>query len=566
MKTLWTLLKKDLILDFGILFQWKNAFWDSQVRKKLLKLLALLTIGVFYAGFFIVIFLKQFDVFFTAGLADVFLAIGYLGLLFFILMFELAPIISRLYFNNDIKILLRLPLSHRVIFQSKILKLSWDALFFSLFLTFPVVWKYGVNLGMGLGFYLKAVFGVFPLSLITISIMTFVIVFFMAFINRFERAKTVLQFFGMLLLLILSLSLQIVIRKMTDLGSASSIAELTSNVLERMYLGFPYLKLLIKSLTGHGVESILYLIVLFVLATCIFLLVSATGSKWMVRGVLANQVSSFKKRKLNVNKDYRNRSVFFELALREIREIFKVPMYFFNIGIFGILFPVLLLLGPMLNGGMSIDDLSKTGQGFLMLFPNAIDQFSVGMFSGLLIFSFMMAMGQSAVSSISREGKKIWQLQSLPINTEDIIHGKLLSSFFFQVFSVIPTILAAIFFLRLSIFTVAGLLTAIFPVAFFLSNLGLLLDSAFPRLNWEHPQQAVKNTTSTMIMSIASALYLVTLLTSGFKLLQRNWLTLDNYQLWLLVLIAVQTIMGAGIYCFHRKSFGKRLKLFKNNL
>lgn len=310
MKTLWTLLKKDLILDFGILFQWKNAFWDSQVRKKLLKLLALLTIGVFYAGFFIVIFLKQFDVFFTAGLADVFLAIGYLGLLFFILMFELAPIISRLYFNNDIKILLRLPLSHRVIFQSKILKLSWDALFFSLFLTFPVVWKYGVNLGMGLGFYLKAVFGVFPLSLITISIMTFVIVFFMAFINRFERAKTVLQFFGMLLLLILSLSLQIVIRKMTDLGSASSIAELTSNVLERMYLGFPYLKLLIKSLTGHGVESTLYLIVLFVLATCIFLLVSATGSKWMVRGVLANQVSSFKKRKLNVNKDYRNRSVF----------------------------------------------------------------------------------------------------------------------------------------------------------------------------------------------------------------------------------------------------------------
>ncbi len=63
MKTMWTLLKKDLILDFGILFQWKNAFWDAQVRRKILRLLALLLLGVIYVGYFIFVFLKQFDVF-----------------------------------------------------------------------------------------------------------------------------------------------------------------------------------------------------------------------------------------------------------------------------------------------------------------------------------------------------------------------------------------------------------------------------------------------------------------------------------------------------------------------
>lgn len=566
MKTLWTLLKKDWILDFGILFQWKNAFWDPQIRKKLLKLFALLSIGIVYAGFFIVTFLNQFDIFFSAGLADVFLAIGYLALLMFILVFELAPIVSRLYFNNDIKILLRLPLSHRMIFQSKIIKLSWDALFFALFLTFPMVWKYGINLRMGLDFYLKAIFGVLPLSFITISIMTFVVVFFMAFVNRFERAKTGLQFFGMMLLLFLSLLLQVLIRKMTDMGGSDSIAVLTSNVPERMYLGFPHLKLLMKSLTTQGLESVFYLAVLFVLAFFVFILVSSAGSKWMVRGVLANQISSAKKRKLNMQRDYRCRSVSFELALREIREIFKVPMYFFNIGIFGVIFPILLLMGPMLNDGLSLSELTKAGESIFLLFPSPLDQFSVGIFSGLLFYTFMMAMGQSAVSSISREGKRIWQLQSLPIDTKPIIHGKLLSSFIFQVLSVTPTILVAAFCLKPSIFVVAGLFAAIFPVAFFLSNLGLLLDSLFPRLNWEHPQQAVKNTTSTMIMSIASAIYLVALLTSGFKLIQRNRLTPDNYQLWLIAMIAVQSILGSGIYYFNRKLFGERLKSFGNIL
>lgn len=562
MKTMWTLLKKDLILDFGILFQWKNAFWDAQVRRKLLRLLALLLMGVIYVGYFIFIFLKQFDVFFEVGLAEVFLAVGYLGLLMFIIVFELAPIISRLYFNNDIKILLRLPLSHRTIFQSKILKLSWDALFFSLFLTFPVVWKYGTTLGKGIGFYVKAVIGVFPLSLITISVMTFVIVFLMAYINRFEKAKTFLQFLGMLLLLALSLGLQIIIRKVAAVGSVSTIAELTSGLLERMYLGFPYLKLLMKSLTTNGIESVLYLIALLFISFILFLSVSTVGSKCMVQGVLSNQMSSTKKRKLNVSKDYQMRSVSFELALKEIREIFKVPMYFFNIGIFGVLFPVLLFLGPMLNGGMSISDLSEGGNGFLRLFHGIPAQFGIGLFFGMVVFTFMMAMGQSAVSSISREGKKIWQLQCLPIETKDVIHGKLLSSFFFQVLSVIPTVVLITVLLRLPMVTVLGILTAIFPVAFFLSNIGLLLDSMFPRLNWEHPQQAVKNTTSTMIMSIGSAVYFVALLTSGLKLFQKGWVTVDNYWIWLLTFVVFQIVLGWSVYYCNRKFLGERLKNF----
>lgn len=566
MKTLWTLLKKDLILDFGILFQWKNMFWNSEVRRKIVRLLALILMGVIYAGYFIFVFLSQFDIFFEIGLADVFLAVGYLGLLMFIIIFELAPIISRLYFGNDIKILLRLPLSHRIIFQSKILKLSWDALFFSLFLTFPVVWKYGMKLEMGIGFYVKAVVGVFPLSLITISVMTCLVVLLMAYINRFEKAKTVLQFCGMLMILALSLGLQIIIRKTTAVDSVSTIAELTSKLLDRMYLGFPYLKLLMKSLTTKGVESVLYLIALFSISLVLFLTVSMVGSRWMVRGVLCNQVSSTKKRTLNISKDYRMRSVPFELALREIREIFKVPMYFFNIGIFGVLFPVLLLLGPMLNGGMSISELSESARDFLWMFHGIPERFGLGVFIGMVVFTFMMAMGQSAVSSISREGKKIWQLQSLPIELKDMVHGKLLSSFFFQVLSVLPTIVLLTILLRLPMATVLGILAAIFPVAFFLSNLGLLLDSIFPRLNWEHPQQAVKNTTSTMIVSISSVIYFVALLTSGSKLIQKGWLTLDNYWIWMVAFFLLQVIIGWGLYYCNRKFLGGRLKTFESDL
>ncbi len=566
MKTLWTLLKKDLILDFGVLFQWKNMFWNSEVRRKIVRLLALILMGVIYAGYFIFVFLSQFDIFFDIGLADVFLAVGYLGLLMFIIIFELAPIISRLYFSNDIKILLRLPLSHRIIFQSKILKLSWDALFFSLFLTLPVVWKYGIKLGMGIGFYVKAVIGVFPLSLITISIMTFLVVFLMAYINRFEKAKTVLQFCGMLMILTLSLGLQIIIRKTTAVGSVSTIAELTSKLLDRMYLGFPYLKLLMKSLTTKGVESVLYLIALFSISFVLFLTISMAGSRWMVRGVLCNQVSSTKKRKLNISKDYRMRSVPFELALREIREIFKVPMYFFNIGIFGVLFPVLLLLGPMLNGGMSISEFSESTRDFLRMFHGIPERFGLGVLFGMVVFTFMMAMGQSAVSSISREGKKIWQLQSLPIELKDMVHSKLLSSFFFQVLSVLPTIVLLTMLLRLPMATVLGILAAIFPVAFFLSNLGLLLDSMFPRLNWEHPQQAVKNTTSTMIVSISSVIYFVALLTSGSKLIQKGWLTLDNYWIWMVAFFLLQVIIGLSLYYCNRKFLGGRLKTFESGL
>ena len=159
-----------------------------------------------------------------------------------------------------------------------------------------------------------------------------------------------------------------------------------------------------------------------------------------------------------------------------------------------------------------------------------------------VVFVMTGLLGTTACS-ISLEGKKLWILKSSPIAIKDIFLAKILLSIIVS----LPVPLISIFIVQL-IFKLSLLYFPLFVVigtimALFTSQLGLMMNLCFPKLDWEREIYVVKNSMSVFLTTMVSGGLILVVIFMGSRMMDTAWIMEYIYGV-----VAIFAVFNAMLY------------------
>jgi ABC-2 type transport system permease protein len=229
------------------------------------------------------------------------------------------------------------------------------------------------------------------------------------------------------------------------------------------------------------------------------LLFGLAGSRYFYRGLIGGEEVA---RGPKISEEAlgkrlsRSTSPVYAIALREIKLLFRTPIYLFNSVALLLIIPVVLLI-PALTGGGGIGQIVEmafaTGnRAALVLVAGAF-------MGGMALFT------PAASSSFSREGKLFWISQVIPMSPREQIRGKILYSLMIAWLAV-P--LVVLFSIRTVPLTFSELVIAVLlgtALSFPAITISLLIDLLRPYLDWDNPQKPIKQNVNVLLAMVAGA-------------------------------------------------------------
>lgn len=571
MKAILTILKKDMMLRYPWITNPRGIKQDKKIRGLFigqLILFVLLVLPILALLFFLRKFISQA---LLTSYVDLMLGFAQMIALMLTLITSVASIFSALYFGNDIKIMQRFPFSDKQIITSQIVKNATTALAFdSLIVLVFAIW-HGVLTNRDALYYLNAILGSVALVLTLISFMTLLIVFLMRFLNRIPNLKTFLQLVGLFLVLVLSIGPNILsnrfARSMVAMAPSSvdGFAAMIRPRLEAFFAIMPTVRMWVVSMFSAELGTRIWMgLAVMAIGFAMALLTIWLGAKPLADGVRMADIAGTNRNAAKTVRiaGWNRKPKFFAIAWREALEIFKTPVYLYNIGATGILVP--LIMGVSLYPSMSEDVTRDAAMNFFLSFASGFYAQSwiragVWLAIGIVIGLFMGGIGQPAVTSLTREGQRIWLVKTLPFTVKDQIHGRLACSFAFGLLATAPTMTLAFIFMKASLTDVLIGVGTVLICIIFTGTLGLLIDASHPNFNWTTPQHAVKRSFNMGMMTIGIMLLLAGMIFGGYKLFDLGILTLTQIPILLIGFLALIAVISVVLYFSARKVWSERL-------
>lgn len=495
-----TLLKKDLYLSLIAPLKKPSKNGGSFKALTVLGLVILF----FYLAFLYFILLLAFIIpMAKLGKSNLILS-GFFGFVSLAtIIFTSAGIISKIYYSKDVELLLPLPLRRNNIFISKILGSVTVAFLVSFIIFIPMAFpliKFG-NLSF-LKFF-SIIFLNLSNIIFTVLILSIIIILFMKIFAGIGGLKNLLQALGFIFVIVLSFSPQFLSK------SDASKEFVEKNLIKFIKLLFPQVYIVDKVYGMNNLSGFLISLGILLLMAIIFYVLSFPLSNLMIDGVLkANNVSS-KVKKVRGNK---NTAIAISLAKKDVSNVIKTPVYFFNLASGAFMFPILMIFGFLKNESIKyIQEFFANTESFGF---GKIDLFFVFM---IVLFFYSAFMTPLSLTSITREGKNIYLMQSLPISYEDQVKGRILGSCIFQIISCLPVILLLAYFTKFNVIYIFAMLIGSFLGSYASSSFGIFYGIKYPKLDWENPQEAVKRNFPVFLFSILS---MATMAFSAFILFQ----------------------------------------------
>lgn len=406
------------------------------------------------------------------------------------IIFTSAGIISKIYYSKDVELLLPLPLRRNNIFISKILGSVAIAFLVSFIIFIPMVFpliKFG-NLSF-LKFF-SIIFLNLSNIIFTVLILSIIIILFMKIFAGIGGLKNLLQALGFIFVIVLSFSPQFLSK------SDASKEFVEKNLIKFIKLLFPQVYIVDKVYGMNNLSGFLISLGILILMAIILYALSFPLSNLMIDGVLkANNVSS-KVKKIRGNK---NTSIAISLAKKDVSNVIKTPVYFFNLASGAFMFPILMIFGFL--KGESIKYIQEFFANTESFGFGKIDLFFVFM---IVLFFYSAFITPLSLTSITREGKNIYLMQTLPISYEDQVKGRILGSCIFQIISSLPLLLLLAYFSKFNVIYIFAMLIGSFLGSYASSSFGIYYGIKYPKLDWENPQEAVKRNFPVFLFSILS--------------------------------------------------------------
>lgn len=547
---------RKMILLTKILLK-NGAGADSGIGKKRPMLLMLAVLGLAFTPLVIQLvdfIAKVYDILSGIQQEGIIFSFGLALTSFVIFFFGIFYVINTFYFAEDVENLLPLPLKSWQILGAKFLTVTLYEYLTEAIIMLPLLVVFGIKSNAGILYYLYGALVFLLLPIIPLVISSVFVMIIMRFTNTAknkDRFKMMGGIFAIFLAIGLNTLMQRYLYNAQDaqqlqkmlLEGKNSLVEITSSL-------FPSARFAAQSLIDSSTLSGLAGFVLFLGITAVFfILFLHLGEFLYFKGVIG--ISEASARRKAINSEKLSRSVVKQSAIRaytlkELKLLFRTPIYFINCVLINFLWPVFLLI-PLFTQPEILNELDQL-KGFLQ------DSQSAGyVLSGAFAFIIFIASTNGVTAtSISREGQALFVNKYLPISYKDQIISKVLSGVLIAIIGMTTLILVAAFLLQPPIHLIILVLATGILGILFCSFAGMILDLYNPKLNWDNEQKAVKQNINVffhmLIGMVFAGLTVMAAIFLKLNLLQCTVLLVAAYGLLDFILYKFLSIQGVKLY------------------
>lgn len=420
----------------------------------------------------------------------------------FSFVFGFNVILNEFYFTGDVESLLPLPIK---LFQ--IIAAKFSAAFIAetlmqlIIVVFSVI---GYYLGSGIEFYyfLLGILGMITLSLIPMIYCGIISILLMSF-TKFIKNKETVKKIGVGLVVVLLLGAIYALGGLTDFNVDTYIKKFVNgdkSLLYTMRWIFPHIHLFIDTISSGSISSLLLYILVNILYVLVFL---GLAQALYFKGLVGLNTGDTASKKGNSIEDTKIESPMKAYFKKEIFILFRTTAYFLNCILINFIWPLLVyVIYKIRFYDVSLDELrnlaSNCDNGLLLIILLFVVSVSI----------LLPAVNSIAASSFSREGKNFDFMKSIPFDYDEQVFVKSLVSISIAFLGV--NIFTVIFYIMIGLPLTVILIYVLISLLciFFISELGVLIDSINPKLVWDDELNALReNTNNFIVMGITLLIF-----------------------------------------------------------
>jgi ABC-2 type transport system permease protein len=417
-----------------------------------------------------------------------------------VLIFVMGTSSSRgmLFGFKDLDLLKAMPFTDKEIVFSKLSVFTLTEYAYAGAFFVPVIIIFGIKAGMGILFYLLAFLGFIFLPFIPIALSSLIGMGLERLSAGKKHSDLIRNVTAVLLFLVIYAGAMYMSFQSDGLTDFGNINAYFGSVL------LPVKWYMQGALEGH----ILPVLGFAVLSAAVYALFVYFYAKSVMKiNALSGQgyhVTGFKVKKVKRN------NVFAALVNKEKNRFFKNFLYVFNTA-----FGMLVLVGG------SIYLMFTHNATVAMLSEIIEDDSSINLIMSQLFILVIVMLGEmtcTTSSTISLEGKSLWIMKTLPVTVTQVFWSKMMVNILLIIIpSSISLILLGIVFGFQWLYYVCGLVF-IAMAAFGISVFGLLVNLAFPKLEYENEQEVIKQSVPAFL-GVMVPMFIGMMMLVGFFLL-----------------------------------------------
>lgn len=465
----------------------KTDLFKLKLNSKLIvgwikKLLLMLVITVVVSFILLQIFAVGFKV--NAELLSIVLVV----MQFVSLFFAIGNFISNLYFSKDNQLLMCLPVTPNQLFISKLLLVYLEELMKNALLCIPLFISIGFVGGLSVEFYLCIPLFILIMPLLPICIASFISVPIMIVI-KFLRKHSILSIVTIVLLVAMVFLAYILL--IANIAGSFDIAYQQVETVKKINSIVKDIgpKLLIFYSLGKAMLSVkLWWWILIYLSLCLGLVFATVFFTRYFYFRTATMISESNTKKEKVS-EYKKRSPFGSLLLKEVLCIFRSPGAVFEYFLFTLMMPFLVVAYDKLLMSITVNEAGT----------NMIAGSHVMVVAILALLSSVVS-----ASTISRDGGSFYISKIIPVDYYTQMFAKLVFNAIFTIGALSVTMVISFTMYpvwQIVLGTLAIMFTAIGHIAFSID-----MDINNPTKNLQGNEDAAKlgkNTTKSIIYALA---------------------------------------------------------------
>lgn len=413
------------------------------------------------------------------------------------------------YFSMDVENLLPLPFKPWHIMGAKftvvlIYEYLTEIIFFA-----PTLIAYGIKSGGGALYYAYGGIIFLLLPIVPLVIASVINMIIMRFTN-IAKNKDRFRYIGGIIAMFFGVGINIYIQRYSQDVSQAQITQLftkgNNSLVSMATKVFPSTNIAVNSLINtaniKGLMNLILFIIIAALALIIFIIL---GDALYFKGVMGVSETSSKRKTLSsyeLKKNTIQKSSLKVYVLKELKLLFRTPIYFMNCVLLNFLWPIFLMI-PVFTAKSGTGQIKK-----LTEFLQNGDNTGIALVAFFAFMVFMSCTNAISTTAITREGKNLYILKYIPMRYKDQLLAKVCSAVVLGTAGMLMVSILGLIVIKPSLGLVLLMLIVGIVGIILTSFIGIFVDLNFPKLQWETEQKAVKqnlNVIISMIICIAIA-------------------------------------------------------------
>lgn len=396
-------------------------------------------------------------------------------------VFGILYVISTYYFADDTVLLLTMPIPPHRILAAKFTVVLLFQYMLELLIALPCLVVFGIR-GGGFFYWLSALVVLAALPLIPTVVCSVISILVMAS-GRVFRNKDRVKLLGGLLAVILAVGVNIGMQFLGGRAFSARALQNSGALMDKTAALFPSNLLAVRAIFRGTALSLLWLALFLLLSAAAVAAFLWLGSRLYLRGVVGLTQTERHRGRKEAGARTGKRPAALSIALKDWRLLLRTPAFTLNCVLSAFLVPLILV-----------------GSFVFTLRGLALPQASpVMMALGVLFLSFASMLNVVSPTAISRDGRDAVVSRYIPVPLAAQMVGKLLPGLGLSFAALLLTAVPVCILLRPGAFLTAWVcgLSVVSVVTF--NIVGLLIDLAFPKLDWDDETIAVKRNVNVAV-------------------------------------------------------------------